>query len=262
MKKLFLGIAVLLALGMMASVVFAAKPGVNGKHYNLNILGKDKDMDVGDTPNRHTIMVKLNGKTKIIMTQAEDDEFKVLDPNGTDGKAEFELAAGYYNVYAKALGKPGGKVKITSWGEFKDALEGSVLLWLGSVNLSRDKGKPQSVNINELFYVDVTLCIAVDPVTGLCTQQVVYKDFWVFDIDELIEYYWDYDNDGLRLLQVRFYPCTLDCTGTAPDYCRWPETTEEFPDGLPICSEKTIVDLAPPKTNVNNVTITWGDIKK
>jgi len=43
MKKLFLGIAVVLALGMMASVVMAGvgntiPKGLRGEHYNLNII--------------------------------------------------------------------------------------------------------------------------------------------------------------------------------------------------------------------------------
>jgi hypothetical protein len=50
----------------------------------------------------------------------------------------------------------------------------------------------------------------------------------------LLSYWWDYNNQGLKLLQVRFYPCTLDATGTATDYCRWG-------DGSPIVSSKTIV---------------------
>jgi len=104
---------------------------------------------------------------------------------------------------------------------------------LGYVDISRDGGKPQSLNINELFYVDVTLCTAVNA-TGDCIEWAVYEDYWVFDIDELLEYYWEYTNEGLKLLQVRFYECTLDSTGTADDYCRWA-------DGTAIDSRKTVV---------------------
>jgi hypothetical protein len=264
MKKLFLGISVLLALGMMASVAVAGVGNtipVNGKHYNLNIIGVRSDKDVGDSKG-HTLFVPLNDKCKIVMTQDPDGEFLVVDRNGTDGEAEFNIAPGYYNVYAAALGKKGGKVRITSWGEFEDALEGTVLLWLGSVKLEREKGKsPVSVNINELFYVDVTLCIAtaIDPNTGqvVCTEEIVYEDYWVFDIPELIEYYWDYDNKGLKLLQVRFYPCTIDPTGQADDYCRWEDGTPIDPKSY----KRSLVTLAPPSPK-SNVTTTWGDIKE
>jgi hypothetical protein len=210
------------------------------------------------------------------MTQDPDGEFKVVDRDGTDGEAEFNIAPGYYNVFAAALGKPNRGARITSWGEFEDALEGTVLLWLGSVNLTRDKGKPQSLNISELLFVDVTLCTAIEDPDGVpdsgdeyCTEETVYTDTWVFDIVELLEYFWDYDNTkneeegligGLKLTQVRFYPCTLDCTGTASDYCRWPEVSPEFPDGLPICSSKSVIDLAP--SAKSTLTTTWGDIKE
>lgn len=204
----------------------------SGPHYNLNIIGSPKDKDVGDSEG-HTLFVKLDGKTRILMTQAEDGEFRVTDRNGTDGTAEFNIAPGYYNVFARALGRPLRHVIIESGGIFEDAEQGDRLIWLGMVRLDREKGKPQTVNINELFWVDVTLCTAVDP-DGNCTETTEYTDTWVFDIEELLEYFWDYDNYGLKLLQVRFYACTIDPTGQAPDYCRWG-------DGTPIEPGKKVI---------------------
>lgn len=222
MKKWLLGSITLSILAILAISVFAGVGNtipVKGKHYNLNIIGAKNVGDVGDS-NGHTLFVKLNGKTKIVMTQDPEGEFRVTDRNGLDGRAEFNIAPGHYNIYAAALGTPGGKVDINAYGEFEDAVETTKLLWLGYVDISRTQGKPQSENINELFYVDVTLCIAVDAY-GNCIEEVVYEDYWVFDIEELLEYYWDYNNQGLKLLQVRFYECTIDPTGTANDYCRW-----------------------------------------
>ena len=244
-KTIIVAIGALVVAGLFLSSVVLAGVGnnpkngfqVNGEHYNLNIIGKDKHADVGDSSG-HTMFVKLDGKTRIYMTQNESGVFDVVDRNGLDGRAEFNIAPGYYNIYARALGKPGGKVKIDAYGNFTDAVEGTQLILLGYVNIAREKGKPQSVNINHLFYVDVTLCTAaeIDPDTGelVCTEWTTYEDFWVFDIDELIEYYWEYNNKGLKLLQVRFYECTLDPTGTADDYCRWA-------NGDPIDSKKTVI---------------------
>lgn len=239
-KAIIVAVGALIVCGLLVSTIALAGVGnndkngwqVNGPHYNLNIIAKDKHADVGDSSG-HTMFVKDDGKTKIIMTQDPDGEFYVVDRNGLDGRAEFNIAPGYYNVYAIARGKPGGKVNITSWGNFTDEVDGTKLILLGTVNLNRTKGKPESVNINELFYVDVELCTSVDE-NGVCNESVVYDDYWVFDIDELLEYYWDYDNDGLKLLQVRFYECTLDPTGTADDYCRWC-------NGDPINSTKTVI---------------------
>lgn len=193
--------ALVLSCLLMGSTALAGNGNdmPSGQHYNLNIIAKDKHADVGDSSG-HTMFVKDDGRTKIIMTQDDDGEFYVVDRNGLDGRAEFNIAPGYYDVYARALGKPGGKVNITANGTFNDSVTGEKLIKLGNVALIRDKGKPQSVNINELFYVDV--CVNT---TG---GYKCYEDVWVFDIEELLEYYWDYDNDGLKLLQVRFYENT------------------------------------------------------
>lgn len=227
----------IVAAFFIPGVSAAADPlKINGEHYNLNIIGvktADQIKTVGDSMG-HTMFVKLNGKTKILMTQDVGGVFQVVDRSGLDGSAEFNIAPGHYNVYAKALGKPGGSVHIQANGTFDDALTGETLAMLGYVDISRTTGKPQSVNINNLFYVDVTVCTAV--VEGVCTEQTVYEDTWVFDIPELLEYYWDYDNAGVKLLQVRFYECTLatDPDVLADNYCRWG-------DGLPIISTKGTV---------------------
>ena len=237
--KLPLIIGLLLVAVFIIPGVSAASPfQVQGNHYNLNIIGTKSynetlGKEVGDSMG-HTLFVKLNGRSKITMTQDPAGVFKVVDRNGCDGEAEFNIAPGYYNVYARALGKPGGKVNISAWGNFTDAETGYQLLNLGYVNLARESGKPQSVNINNLFFVDVSLCTAYDAVSGICTQTTDYNDYWVFDIAELFDYWWDYDNNGLKNLQVRFYECTLDPTGTADDYCRWG-------DGTAINSTKTVV---------------------
>ena len=238
--KLPLIIGLLIVVAFIIPGVSAVSPfQVQGNHYNLNIIGtKSYDetlgKEVGDSMG-HTLFVKLNGKSKITMTQADDGVFQVVDRNGIDADgAEFNIAPGHYNVYGRALGKPNGKVNITAWGNFTDAETGYQLLNLGYVNLARESGKPQSVNINNLFYVDATLCTAYDAVGEVCTETTEYKYYWVFDIAELFDYWWDYDNYGLKNLQVRFYECTLDPTGTAHDYCRWG-------DGTPIDSTKTVV---------------------
>jgi hypothetical protein len=206
MKRSIIAVFMIAALCVAANAVFAGQGNQmpSGPHYNLNIIGtKDKD-NVGDSMG-HTLFVKINGKTRIYMTQATDGQFEVTDRNGTDGSASFNIAPGHYDVFARALGKPNGSVHIESWGEFED-YTGSVYLKLGEVDLTRMKKKPQTVNINDLFYVDVTLCLEYDEVTGTCTNEVTYTNEWVFDIEELLQYYWEYYNSNLKLLQVRFYP--------------------------------------------------------
>jgi hypothetical protein len=220
--RLSIVIGLLIIVGFCFPAVSAVSPfQVNGAHYNLNIIGvktSDQIKEVGDSMG-HTMFVKLSGKTKIIMTQDEGGVFQVVDRNGLDGQTQFNIAPGHYNVYARALGKPNGAAHIQANGTFDDAVTGETLKMLGYVDISRSTGKPQNLNINNLFYVDVTICTTM--LDGVCTEETTYTDTWVFDIPELLEYYWDYDNANLKLLQIRFYPCTLDETATANDYCRW-----------------------------------------
>jgi hypothetical protein len=233
--RLSIVIGILIIAGFCFPAVSAVSPfQVNGAHYNLNIIGvktSDQIKEVGDSMG-HTMFVKLSGKTRILMSQDEGGVFQVVDRNGLDGTARFNIAPGHYNVYARALGKPGGTVHMQANGTFDDAVNGETLIMLGYVDIARSTGKTQNLNINSLFYVDVTICTA--SLDGVCTEMTTYTDTWVFDIPELLEYYWDYDNNGLKLLQVRFYPCTLDESGTANDYCRWE-------NGDPIVSTKQSV---------------------
>src|SRR5262245_54225593 len=61
----------------------------SGTHYNLNIIGvpKDKNPDFSGGNGRR-IFVDLEGRTKILL---KPGTFDVLDANGTDGEASFQL---------------------------------------------------------------------------------------------------------------------------------------------------------------------------
>ena len=63
----------------------------NGPHYNLNLIGKDKnDILPNDSNNGHRIFVKEFGKSKIYLMEGET--FKVLDADATDGNGgKFQL---------------------------------------------------------------------------------------------------------------------------------------------------------------------------
>ena len=112
------------------------------------------------------------------------------------------------------------------------------------VSFTRKKGKSQAVDITGLFEWTGQVCYFTEPVSydsmltkccvdtdldGIydeCTDQTLvdgiltcpegfdevsvfcvdYVDKWVFNIGDFVEYLWDIDNNGLKLLQVRFYP--------------------------------------------------------
>lgn len=177
---------------------------LSGPHYNLNIIGVRHPKEVGASDG-HTLFVNMNGTTKILMSQSQDGLFKVTDRNGIDGVAKFNIgdknvgdSRTHYRVYARALGKPGGVVKITPNATF-DATTGEGLFYLGDVTIARTGGgKAKTVDITNLHYADVTLTLADGTVK-------TYTNEWIFGVPELLEYWWDYNNTGLKLLQVRFY---------------------------------------------------------
>lgn len=197
--------------------------GLSGPHYNLNIIGvpHDKLVDMTGT-HGHTIFVPLDTQgrieNRVKIYFVAGDEFRVIDRNATDGEATVEVPHGdpgtvCYDVYATALGKPGGSAHVDAEVLF-DETEHDVLLALDQVEFDavRGKGKPVRQNISNIFRVSG--CIDLND-TGVCDAgDEFFNNEWVFNVDELLEYLWGYTNNGLKLLQVRFYDCSL---GTAAD---------------------------------------------
>jgi len=176
----------------------------SGAHFNLNIIGVPKEKSADMTGNSgHRIFVKLWGNTKIKLAEGED--FQVLDANGTDGEAMFQLpnpdpdndGMTEYSVYARALGKPGGIATVTTCAE--DEFDNT---WCNTGDdvlvMVRSKGKSTGRNVSrQLLYIYADI-----DGTGV-------KRYPLFD-EALEDYYWSYDNSGLKLLQLRFYPIPTD----------------------------------------------------
>jgi hypothetical protein len=208
-----------------ASVSQTGNGGPSGAHYTLNILGMAKGKNVDMTGNDgHRIFVNLTGRTDINLTQGD---FKVLDANGTDGEASFQLpnpvddADGDgvdddgllgYSVWVRALGKPKGSATMaTCFTEFETAST-----WCNSgdfvVKLNRLAGGSKFVDVSaKLLQVCADVNTSLD-VTDLKLVPI-FSDLGT-------DYFWQYDNSGLRLAQMRFYPIATtaiggDCTRTA-----------------------------------------------
>jgi hypothetical protein len=175
-----------------------------GAHYNLNIIGVPKDKSADMTGNNgHRIFVKLEGKTKIML--GEGETYTVLDANGTDGKAKFQLpdpdpendGITKYSVFARSLGKPGGSATITTCAT--DTATGDEYCSVYATIALREKGKSSFSDISrELLYIYADL----DGDGNL-------ERYPLFD-DALEGYFWDYDNSSLKLYQLRFYPVPSD----------------------------------------------------
>jgi len=180
----------------------------NGAHYSLNIIGVPRSKNANpDWASGHVIFVNLGSKdngvsTKILLNQsAEAGVFDVLDKNGTDGEASFSLPApGGYTIWARALGKPGGQAKITTCASDLDINTAGVICSTQNEVFVRDKGKSSFRNVTDALTTIVLDPIANADVVTACGSTTVS----LFD-PCLQGFFWDYDNNGLKLLQVRFY---------------------------------------------------------
>ena len=219
MKQVFAVVLAVVLLATMSGVALADKPqdaidngngAPSGSHYNLNIIGVPKDKTADMTGNNgHRIFVPLEGKAKIMLI--EGDDYAVLDANGTKGSASFQLpnpdpddvGTTVYSVWARAVGKPGGAAIVTTCGVSEAGPDGIVgtadddeeVCSLIQLEVGREKGKPRFENVSkELLYIyaDVDFDGIVERVP-------------IFD-DALYGYFWDYNNNGLKVLQLRFYP--------------------------------------------------------
>lgn len=199
----------------------------SGAHYTLNLIGVDKGKTADMTGNNgHRIFVGLGrdgtANTRINLTEGD---FGVLDANGTDGVAAFQLpnpdqdldGNTSYSVFVRALGKPGGSATMQSC--YDDKTSGDTWCavdYAGGVEpititrSSRGVSKFENVS-KDLLYVDA--CRAVDAETGDCTswtQVPLFNDAnGNGDFDDEA-YFWDYDNNGLKVAQLRFYEVATD----------------------------------------------------
>jgi hypothetical protein len=205
-------VTVLLLLLMCPLGVFAGKGNgfPSGPHYEFGLIGRPNNYTGSGTDNshRHNIFIPLDtegyvdGKVRLTMTQGE--EFLVIDGDATgDGKAALQIGPGYYAVFARALGKPGGNLGVDAFFTYwKDEGVTSDAVWLGNVDFTRVANKPLTRNISKLFYFTGTITVVEEDVDIVYT----YNNEWVFDIDFLADYWWDLDNNGLKRLEIRFYP--------------------------------------------------------
>lgn len=231
--------------GDQAATVRAASPpggGVgggiadNGPHYNLNIIGvsHDKTVPTMTGSNRHVVFVPLQSggdiARQVKISYVAGDDFQVLDGNATDDNQATimvpsePLGETCYNVWATALGKPNGNAVVQAQCLLEDLVDPDTglvdpvactdALLLGGFTAERKKGTPKPVNISDIFRA--TGCIDVN-LSGACDAgDLQFDNAWIFNIPQLLEYFWDYDNNGLKLLQVRFYETTCGSFTTRP----------------------------------------------
>jgi hypothetical protein len=153
-----------------------------------------------------------------------------LDPYVVGEKGDADTWSNY-SIYIRSLGKPGGFATITTCA---DILEGPLADWLdrgdikilnragvfggvasiekvGQAITERPKGKSIFTNVTaELLTIVLEVEIWVDDGEGgLEYFETIYVRIPIFN--EMLEgEYWEYDNNGLKLLQVWIYDNPTD----------------------------------------------------
>ena len=203
---------------------------------NLNIHGVpdgasiDKIKNDSAGPGRHSIFVPLSTTDPVTIKYAfsEDLNWTVVDCDATgeghdasiilpayvyldtngDGIEDTRKRVSYYLVYVVGLRKPKDPTQIIvypkaehngSWTAYR--FYEDELIVPGHIKGGKGKGntgQPVWYNATDLFFVDVTFWNGTD--------YIYYVNTWVFDVPGLEGYWWNVQNDGVRLLQVRFYP--------------------------------------------------------
>ena len=234
MKKLLTAWAAAVAIAVAVPAGAGNGIDVNGPHYNLNIIGvenpKTSTMNGADG---HTIFVKLgikNSETPVVTNiWLTPGDFRVCDANGfdsaykcdgtqigrglngavfqlpcntavaTDYRCEEGTASASYSVWGRALGQPGGSAVITTcaYDKFTDEVVCSTENTLDV--FSRGNGKQIFQNVTSELTTLQDVCFFISATTEVCDKSVSLFS------DVLEDYFWKYENKGLRLAQIRFY---------------------------------------------------------
>lgn len=168
--------------------------------FKFNLIGHPGKITSDNTGNNGSRMfVRLNGNTKIMLSAGE---FDILDYNGTDGTAAFQLpdpdpdgdGVTLYGMYIRPKGKPNTSSTLTSCKIVETDTGPEELCSTENYVAVRGTGKPKVDNVSKEM---LTVCLDTDG-DGICDL----RDF-LFD-DALAQYLWNVDNSGLRNAEVRF----------------------------------------------------------
>jgi hypothetical protein len=206
--KLSILIGFLIVLAFVIPGVTATGNGaMSGKHYNLNLISiKNIDQLPTDdeTNNGNRIFVNFDGRSKIMLQQNTGGIFNVIDYVATrNDPAKFTLPApenvydefgqyqgpGSYRVFVRVVGTPGGSGQLSTCAvdEF-----GAEICSVDIIPLAKSSK-----------FSDVT--------RQLTTVLYDFDDDLELEridiFDPMFEgYLWAYDNNGLKNVQLRFYP--------------------------------------------------------
>jgi len=162
-----------------------------------------------------------------------------LDPYVVGEKGDADVWSAY-SIYVRPLGRQGGYATITTCA---DVLEGPLAAWLdrGDIRIlnragafggyasieqvgqsitERPQGKSVFTNVTAQL---LTIVLKIEIIVDEVVVDTIYVRIPIFD-DMLENEYWEYDNNGLKLLQVWIYNNETDVS--ADDETNYPG---EFP---------------------------------
>jgi len=162
-----------------------------------------------------------------------------LDPYVVGEKGDADVWSAY-SIYVRPLGRQGGYATITTCA---DVLEGPLAAWLdrGDIRIlnragafggyasieqvgqsitERPQGKSVFTNVTAQL---LTIVLKIEIIVDAVVVDTIYVRIPIFD-DMLENEYWEYDNNGLKLLQVWIYNNETDVS--ADDETNYPG---EFP---------------------------------
>lgn len=155
------------------------------------------------------------------------DEFGVIDANGTDGDGAIfgvpdpcvgtsstDGCTPTYAIWARAKAGSGSATITTCADETGAGFDGTDDVWCGSngITLSKQTANKAIDVSNNLLYMTISVNDATDPQLAACIDsgpngtdgQADTYNIYLFD--QCFEnYFWNYDNNGLKVLELRFY---------------------------------------------------------
>ena len=217
-----------------------------GQHFNLNIIGVSKEKTADMTgSNGNVIFVPLWGTSRIYLEMGDyavldangtDGEARFMLPDpGYDAYVipSPTTVTSSYSIWVRPLGKPGGFSTITTCAQLigevelfgmlpnatqktvKNAIDAATGAYcsveqVGSDITMRTKGKTSWTDVTAqltsiVFKIEIWIDANDDGIVDDGEVTISYVRVPIFD-DMLADEYWKYDNSGLKLLQVRFYP--------------------------------------------------------
>ncbi len=154
-------------------------------------------------------------------------DFGVIDANATDGDGAIlglpDPCAGTsstdgctptYAIWARAITGNGSATITTCADETGTGFDGEDDVWCGSngITLSRQTARKAVEVTNSLLYLTISVNDATDPQLAACIDpdgdatDGQPDEYNVYLFDRCFEnYFWNYDNNGLKNLELRFY---------------------------------------------------------